>query len=173
MLITTQAIPVHKDPRVTTRKHTLCVAMPRKARGQGCPVLLRELVQQTANRDELRQGQIQGRGTQASFLFQERSLELSSLVTPHNSRWLQIYYCILPNLEGFHFWPHKRKTFSFPQYDLHFLFWDKKIHYSNSWKNKTTNKFLENSLKFCNGFGSAGAFPLPHSSLARHTVFES
>lgn len=143
MLITTQAIPVHKDPRVTTRKHTLCVAMPRKARGQGCPVLLRELVQQTANRDELRQGQIQGRGTQASFLFQERSLELSSLVTPHNSRWLQIYYCILPNLEGFHFWPHKRKTFSFPQYDLHFLFWDKKSITVTPGKTKQ----LINSLK--------------------------
>lgn len=100
-------------------------------------------------------------GNQVLFLLQERSLELSSLVTPQNSKRLQIYYCIFPNLEGFHFRPHKRKKcFPFHSMTSIFLFQDK-IHYSNAWKNKTSNHFPENSFEFCSGFSLARASPPP------------
>lgn len=97
------------------------------------------------------------------FLLQEWSLELSSLVTPHNSRWLQIYYCIFPNLEGFHFWPHKRKKL-FPFLSMASIFYSEtKSIRAMPGNTKHLIIFPKNSFEFCNRF-SLDTAHLPASS---------
>lgn len=100
-------------------------------------------------------------GNGVLFLLQEWSLELSSLVTPHNSRWLQIYDCIFPNLEGFHFWPHKREK-HFPFLSMTSIFYSEtKSIIAMPGKATHLIIFPENSSEFWDGFSLARAFPPP------------
>lgn len=170
MLIMARTIPIRKNCGVTVPKKPAAGSDALEGRSSGSLAL----PQGAGTSGQWRWAQAEADltwGKRVLFLLQERSLELSSLVTPHNSRWPQIYYCIFTNLEGFHFWPHERKK-HFPFLSMTSIFYSEtKSIIAMPGKTKHLIIFPENSFEFCNWFSLARAF-FPPPSLARETACE-